>query len=40
MTQGRASYTMAYSHYEEVPRAIQEKIVAENRRAKEQAAAS
>jgi elongation factor G len=40
MTQGRASYTMAYSHYEEVPRQIQEKIVAEDRRAKEQAAAS
>jgi elongation factor G len=40
MTQGRASYTMAYSHYEEVPRAIQEKIVAESRRAREQAAAS
>jgi elongation factor G len=40
MTQGRASYTMAYSHYEEVPRQIQEKIVAEDKRAKEQAAAS
>jgi elongation factor G len=40
MTQGRASYTMAYSHYEEVPRQIQEKIVAEDRKAREQAAAS
>jgi elongation factor G len=40
MTQGRASYTMAYSHYEEVPRQIQEKIVAEDRRAREEAAAS
>jgi elongation factor G len=40
MTQGRASYTMTYSHYEEVPRQIQEKIVAEDRRAREEAAAS
>jgi elongation factor G len=40
MTQGRSSYIMAYSHYEEVPRQIQEKIVAEDRRAREQAAAS
>jgi elongation factor G len=40
MTQGRASYTMAYSHYEEVPRQIQEKIVADDRKAREEAAAS
>jgi elongation factor G len=40
MTQGRSSYTMAYSHYEEVPRQIQEKIIAEDRKAREQAAAS
>ncbi|HVR29619.1 MAG TPA: elongation factor G [Thermoanaerobaculia bacterium] len=40
MTQGRSSYTMAYSHYEEVPRQIQDKIIAEDRRAREQAAAS
>jgi len=40
MTQGRASYTMAYSHYEEVPRMIQEKIIADDRRAREAAAAS
>ena len=29
MTQGRASFHMHYSHYEEVPRPIQDKIVAE-----------
>ncbi len=31
---------MEYSHYEEVPRLVQEKIVAEDRKAREQAAAS
>lgn len=29
MTQGRSSFTMEYSHYEEVPRMVAEKIVAE-----------
>jgi elongation factor G len=29
MTQGRSSYHMEFSHYEEVPRLVQEKIVAE-----------
>ncbi len=29
MTQGRARYHMEYSHYEEVPRNLQEKIIAE-----------
>jgi elongation factor G len=29
MTQGRSSFSMEYSHYEEVPRPIQEKLVAE-----------
>jgi elongation factor G len=29
MTQGRASFHMEYSHYEEVPRPVQEKIIAE-----------
>ncbi len=29
MTQGRSSYHMEFSHYEEVPRMVQEKIVAE-----------
>jgi elongation factor G len=28
MTQGRASFHMEYSHYEEVPKAVQEKIIA------------
>ena len=28
MTQGRASYTMQFSHYEEVPQAISEEITA------------
>ncbi|MYJ25312.1 MAG: hypothetical protein F4080_07170, partial [Holophagales bacterium] len=31
-TQGRSSFTMAFSHYEEVPRQIQEKIIAEAKR--------
>ena len=29
MTQGRATYTMQFSHYAPVPAAIQEEIVAE-----------
>jgi elongation factor G len=29
MTQGRSNFHMAYSHYEEVPRPVQEKIIAE-----------
>lgn len=29
MTQGRSSFHMEFSHYEEVPRNVQEKIVAE-----------
>ena len=29
MTQGRASFHMEFSHYEEVPRPVQEKIIAE-----------
>jgi elongation factor G len=33
MTQGRSSFAMEFSHYEEVPRNIQEKIVAEARAA-------
>ena len=36
MTQGRSSFTMAFSHYEEVPRQIQEKIIAEAKRAEEE----
>lgn len=36
MTQGRASFQMAYSHYEEVPKSLQEKIIAEAKREKEE----
>ncbi len=32
MTQGRSSFQMEFSHYEEVPRTVQEKIVAEARK--------
>jgi elongation factor G len=36
MTQGRASFHMEYSHYEEVPKAIQQKLIAEAKRAAEE----
>ena len=36
MTQGRASFHMEFSHYEEVPRQLQEKIIAEAKREKEE----
>jgi elongation factor G len=29
MTQGRSSFHMEYSHYEEVPRPVQEKLIAQ-----------
>lgn len=32
MTQGRSSFLMEFSHYEEVPRQVQEKIIAEARK--------
>ena len=32
MTQGRSSFHMEYSHYEEVPRLVQDKIIAEARK--------
>ena len=32
MTQGRSSFIMEYSHYEEVPRLVQDKIIAEARK--------
>jgi elongation factor G len=35
MTQGRASFQMEFDHYEEVPRPIQEKIIAEAKKRKE-----
>jgi elongation factor G len=39
-TGGRGSYHMEYSHYEEVPKQLQEKIVAESKKAKEAQAAA
>ena len=36
MTQGRASFHMESSHYEEVPQQIQQKIIAEAEREKEE----
>jgi len=38
MTQGRSSFHIEFSHYEEVPQQVQEKIIAEAKRAKEEAA--
>ncbi len=35
ITQGRGSFHMEYSHYEEVPRNLQEKIIAEAKKARE-----
>jgi elongation factor G len=35
LTQGRGSFHMEYSHYEEVPRNLQEKIITESKKAKE-----
>lgn len=36
ITQGRGSFHMEFSHYEEVPRNLQEKIIAESKKAKEE----
>ena len=36
ITQGRASFTMEFSHYEEVPRNLQEKLIADAAREKEE----
>jgi elongation factor G len=36
MTQGRSSFTMEFSHYEEVPRPVQEKIIAEAQKGKQE----
>lgn len=36
ITQGRSSFTMEFSHYEEVPKQIQEKIIAEAKKAAEE----
>jgi elongation factor G len=40
ITQGRGSFHMEYSHYEEVPKQFQEKIIAEHKKAKEAHAAA
>ena len=37
MTQGRASFTMAYSHYEELPKLIQDKVIRDYEREKAEA---
>ncbi len=39
LTQGRGSFHMEYSHYEEVPKQLQEKIITEAKKAKEAQAA-
>jgi len=39
ITQGRGSFHMEMSHYEEVPRNLQEKIIAESKKKQEQPAA-
>ena len=39
ITQGRGSFHMEYSHYEEVPRNLQDKIITESKKAKEAHAA-
>ena len=36
ITQGRGSFHMERSHYEEVPRSLQEKIIAESKKAREE----
>ena len=35
MTQGRASFHMSYSHYEEVPKMIQDRIIAQAKKDEE-----
>ena len=40
LTQGRGSFHMEYSHYEEVPKQLQEKIIGEAKKAKEAQAAA
>ncbi|MBV8519011.1 MAG: elongation factor G [Acidobacteria bacterium] len=40
ITQGRGSFHMEYSHYEEVPKQLQEKIITESKKAKEAQAAA
>src|SRR5947209_18658866 len=40
ITQGRGSFHMEMSHYEEVPRNLQDKIITDSKKAKEQQAAA
>jgi elongation factor G len=40
ITQGRGSFHMEYSHYEEVPRSLQEKIIVDSKKGKEGEAAA
>jgi elongation factor G len=40
ITQGRGSFHMEYSHYEEVPKQLQEKIITDSKKAKEAQAAA
>jgi len=40
ITQGRGSFHMEYSHYEEVPKQFQEKIITESKKVKEAHAAA
>jgi elongation factor G len=40
ITQGRGSFHMEFSHYEEVPRNLQDKIIAETKKKQEQQAAA
>lgn len=40
LTQGRGSFHMEYSHYEEVPKQLQERIITESKKAKEAQAAA
>jgi elongation factor G len=37
MTQGRASFTMTYSHYEELPKLVQDKVIRDYEREKAEA---
>ena len=37
MTQGRASFHIEFSHYDEVPKQLQEKVIAEEQQAREEA---
>ena len=40
MTGGRGAFTMTFSHYEEMPTHLADKVIAEHRRAREEAQAA